>query len=71
MIRQTIPNDNSCLFTAVDFLVENGSFTPGAAESMRSNCIDKMLSQPDIYDETRLGMNPQEYFAWLQKWTSW
>ena len=55
MIRQRIPNDNSCLFNAVDYLTEGGTFRDGAA-GLRGICVAILKENPDTYDSTRLEM---------------
>ena len=70
--RQRIPNDNSCLFTAIDFLNNNGVFCEDAATKLRTACIEVIKENKDnVYDALRLGQEPDEYCDWLSLWSSW
>lgn len=72
MLRQRIPNDNSCLFTAVDFLVQGGRFVSGAATLLRQECISHIRRHPEEFTSLRLDNKPvDEYCEWLQDEFSW
>mmetsp|Transcript_530 Transcript_530/g.598 ORF Transcript_530/g.598 Transcript_530/m.598 type:complete len:222 (+) Transcript_530:159-824(+) len=70
-IRARVPHDNSCLFTAVDYLVHNGIFRFKAAEKLRTICIDKIQKNPAKYTSVYLDQNVQDYCDWLNLNTSW
>jgi hypothetical protein len=59
-IRARVPRDNSCLFTAVDFLIHNGIFHDKAAEKLRTICIDRIQKNPAKYTQVYLDQNVQD-----------
>lgn len=61
MIRVCIPNDGDCLFTAIDYLIENGKTRENGALHLRQECVNIIKSNPSIYSELLLGDNPNEY----------
>lgn len=71
MIRQNIPNDNSCLFSAVDFLLADGVFRDGAACALRVECVDHIRANPEKFNELYLGKSHAEYCEWLMQDSSW
>ena len=71
MRRQRIPNDNSCLFTAVDYLTSNCEFGIDAAANLRLKCVDVIKADPEKYDVVRLEKEPEDYCNWLMQETSW
>jgi hypothetical protein len=75
MQRQRIPNDNSCLFTAIDYCV-SGEFVSEAAARRRQQCVaaikrDATGSPPcpcaSKYTELYLGKDRDDYCEWLLK----
>jgi ubiquitin thioesterase OTU1 len=70
MIRVRIPNDNSCLFTAVDYLI-HGEHRPHAANELRELCVEYIISNPERFNSLYLGQEPSEYCSWLLLDTSW
>jgi ubiquitin thioesterase OTU1 len=70
MIRVRIPNDNSCLFTAVDYLL-HGDHRQNAANELRELCGQYILSNPERFTSLYLSQEPSEYCSWLLLDTSW
>ena len=64
MQRQRIPNDNSCLFTAIGYCI-NGDFEPNIAEKYRKICVEHILKHSDKYSELYLGKKVEDYCEWL------
>ena len=68
--RRSVPNDNSCLFTAIAYLCDGG---PGAVSDetqrrLRKVCADAAAADPD--PEARallLGQSVEDYEAWIAK----
>lgn len=52
-LAQVVPDDNSCLFTAVGLLLEPGK--PDIASTLRQQVAEVIRSQPDAYSEAMLG----------------
>lgn len=69
IIRQRVANDNSCLFTSIDFLI-TGQFNANASSQLRTQCVQIISTDPK-YDELRLGMPVEEYCQWILRDTSW
>lgn len=72
MSIHTIPADNSCLFNAIDFLL-NGSSATNTKGPMfyRQIVANKISSDPVLYNEDFLEKKPAEYIAWIlnpEKW---
>ena len=70
-VRLRVPPDNSCLFTAVDCLLNSGIFRGNAADNMRTMCIEKIKGDPQRYTDLYLGQDVNEYCDWLKLCTSW
>jgi ubiquitin thioesterase OTU1 len=70
MLRVRIPNDNSCLFTAIDYLI-NSQHRPNAANELRELCAQAIISNSDKFNELYLSKEPNEYCSWLLLDTSW
>lgn len=70
MIRVRIPNDNSCLFTAIDYLI-NGNYRINAASDLREKCVQTILSNSEKYNALYLNQEPSEYCSWILLDSSW
>lgn len=68
-VRRRMPGDNSCLFHAVSYLVNNKSREGGP--KLRQECADAVLANPDTFTTALLGQSPQSYAAWVRQPTSW
>jgi len=69
LLRRTIPNDHSCLFTAIGYLAE-GTFVQQGAK-LRQVCADMAVADPDTFGEWRLGKPTAEYTAWVRNHFNW
>ena len=71
MTRQVVPADNSCLFTSVNFAVNNGKLDLKSAPSMRE-LISSIVSGDIIkYNEAFLGRANKDYCEWIMNENSW
>eukprot|EP00927_Polykrikos_kofoidii_P017162 TRINITY_DN17789_c0_g1_i1.p1 TRINITY_DN17789_c0_g1~~TRINITY_DN17789_c0_g1_i1.p1 ORF type:complete len:428 (-),score=85.09 TRINITY_DN17789_c0_g1_i1:324-1523(-) len=74
-IRRNVPNDHSCLFSALAYLAEDGQNSCGKAKvrELRAICADEALADPDPGTKALLlGMNDvQEYAAWIKNEFHW
>jgi len=69
VIRRVIPDDNSCLFHAISYVLENKA---NNKVSFLRNLISKEIaSDPISYNEGILGQNPATYQKWIKQDNSW
>eukprot|EP00189_Rhodosorus_marinus_P007293 CAMPEP_0184752292 /NCGR_PEP_ID=MMETSP0315-20130426/43502_1 /TAXON_ID=101924 /ORGANISM="Rhodosorus marinus, Strain UTEX LB 2760" /LENGTH=322 /DNA_ID=CAMNT_0027231613 /DNA_START=84 /DNA_END=1052 /DNA_ORIENTATION=+ len=66
-VRRVVPDDNSCLFRAVSFVIGQGH----TAEFLRRSVANGVRDQPHFYTEVTLGKSNQEYQSWILRETSW
>lgn len=55
MIRRSVPNDHSCLFSAVAYLAEGGH-RGGVVATLRQRCAEAVGADPDRYSDVILGV---------------
>lgn len=67
--RHVIPGDNSCLFNAIGYALEERSMTK--ANEMRSTVAAIITSDPATYNEAVLGRPPEEYVEWIMTPSHW
>lgn len=65
---RVMPDDNSCLFRAISYVLSKGYF---GVEELRSIVASTIQENPDKYDEAVLDKEPTEYCKWISKETSW
>lgn len=68
IIRRIVPDDNSCLFSAVGYVFQG---TRSTGSSLRSIVADAVLGDPIEWNEAILGKDPLEYSAWIQNPMRW
>ncbi|KAG6860407.1 hypothetical protein C0995_011526 [Termitomyces sp. Mi166 len=68
LIHRIIPDDNSCLFSAVAILFEQSI---EKAPEMRKIVAEGIQRNPSTYNEAILGMPPDKYIATILKPTTW
>lgn len=71
LTRQIVPANNSCLFTSIHFVMENGKLDLEAAPVMRELIAGFVMSDPDTYNEGFLGRTNDKYCEWIQNAASW
>ena len=64
MRRKEMQFDGSCLFYAIDYL-RTGEERVECASEIRSLCAEFILSNSEIFNDARLGMEPSSYVEWL------
>ncbi|CAK9063277.1 unnamed protein product [Durusdinium trenchii] len=71
-VRRSVPNDNSCLFWAVAYLVE-GEVGRAKAKELREVCAQDALQDPDPMTRSLLlGFNSvEEYATWIRNEFHW
>ncbi|KAF5380991.1 hypothetical protein D9615_004075 [Tricholomella constricta] len=68
LIHRIVPDDNSCLFSAVSLLFEQSI---DKAPEMRKIVAEGIRNSPEIYNEAILGMPPDKYIATILKPSTW
>jgi ubiquitin thioesterase OTU1 len=63
VVVRKIADDNSCLFNAVGYLLENRSRTSGAR--IRREVANFIEKNPDLYSDAVLGRKAAEYVQWI------
>ena len=71
LARVTVPANNSCLFTSIDYVLHGGKLNLSSAESMREVIAGVVMSQPNIYNDAFLGKSNADYCDWILKDDSW
>ena len=66
--KKDIPADNSCLFNAVNFAINQNLESP---EMIRNIISSEILSNPNDYNSAILDKEPEEYCKWILKEDSW
>lgn len=69
--RRVVPADNSCLFTAINALMTDGTVNLDRAEELRQLIAGVVSSDPETYSEGVLGRRNPDYVKWIQNKDSW
>ncbi|GAA5948423.1 hypothetical protein JCM21900_002705 [Sporobolomyces salmonicolor] len=69
LVLRTVPDDNSCLFTAVGLVLNPGETNTSA--SLRKVVAGAIQDDPDTWSEVVLGRSPTEYISTILKSSSW
>jgi len=69
VIKRVIPDDNSCLFHAIGYVLENKA--KDKSNDLRKLVARQIALDPITYNEGILGKNPTEYQRWIQQSNSW
>ncbi|TFK76336.1 OTU-domain-containing protein [Pluteus cervinus] len=68
LIHRVVPDDNSCLFSAVSLVFEQGI---EKAQQMRQIVAEGIKKDPETYNEAILGMTPSKYIETITKPSTW
>ncbi|KAJ3679383.1 hypothetical protein LUZ60_017394 [Juncus effusus] len=68
VVRRVIPSDNSCLFNAVGYVMENNKHK---APELRQVIAAVVASDPVKYNEAFLGKTNEEYCSWIMDPEKW
>lgn len=72
LTSKTVPADNSCLFTSIDFVMENGKrINLESGKTLRRVIAQAVASEPDLYNPGFLEKSNSEYCAWISDSRSW
>jgi ubiquitin thioesterase OTU1 len=66
--RVVIPADNSCLFNAVNYCLNQSMNEP---ETMREIIASTIMSNTDFYNAAILDKEPSDYCAWILQKETW
>ena len=66
--KKDIPADNSCLFNAINFAINQNANSP---EIIREIIAGEITSNPDDYNAAILGKDPEEYCKWILNKETW
>lgn len=71
LMRKVVPANNSCLFTSVNFLMENGRLDLDCQRAMRELIAKTVKNDPDTFNEAILGKKNAAYCDWIRDAKSW
>lgn len=71
LTRKVVPADNSCLFTSVNLVINEGTFDLQAAPILREVIAGIVSSDPATYSEAILGKPNSSYCKWIRDKNSW
>jgi ubiquitin thioesterase OTU1 len=66
--KKVIPADNSCLFNAINFAINQNVENP---EVIRDIITAEIRSNPEDYNAAILGKDPEEYCKWISNKETW
>jgi len=67
--RRKMPGDNSCLFHAAAYTLENKK--RDAQHTMRSKCAEAVAANKNFFTPAILGMPTEQYVRWISQSNSW
>eukprot|EP00775_Hariotina_reticulata_P003080 gene3080-3359_t len=68
VVRRVIPSDNSCLFTAVGYVMEHDRTK---ATALRQVIVKAVAADPVTFNEGFLGQENEEYQKWITNKDHW
>ena len=72
LARRNVPANHSCLFTSIDFLMQNGTgINLKAAMPMRELVANIVESNPEHYNYAFLGKSNSDYCSWITNGENW
>eukprot|EP00759_Apiculatamorpha_spiralis_P003177 PhF_6_TR11537/c0_g1_i1/m.18519/K13719/OTU1, YOD1; ubiquitin thioesterase OTU1 len=69
VVMRKVPGDDSCMFHAISYVLENKSRTGGFR--LRSRIAEIVAAHPKKFTATYLGRPNLEYVSWILEPTSW
>jgi ubiquitin thioesterase OTU1 len=66
--KKDIPADNSCLFNAINFAINQNSDNP---EIIRGIISSEIMANPNEYNSGILGKDPDKYCKWIMDKETW
>lgn len=71
LTRRVVPADNSCLFTSIHLVMNDGDLNPTVAQNLRDIIANIVSSDTTLYSEAMLGKPNKEYCKWIRNKNSW
>lgn len=71
LMRKVVPANNSCLFTSIDCVMNNGLVDITSASQMRELIAGMVMSDPVTYSTAFLGKSNGDYCSWIMRDDSW
>lgn len=71
LMRKVVPANNSCLFTSIDCVMNDGKVELSSAQQMRELIAGIVMSDPDTFTAAFLGKSNKEYCNWIMDDESW
>ncbi|XP_056001492.1 ubiquitin thioesterase OTU1-like [Ostrea edulis] len=71
LMRKVVPADNSCLFTSINALMNNGVVDLSCSKAMRDLIAGVVMSDPVNFSEAFLGKTNNAYCNWIRNADSW
>ncbi|GFR82289.1 ubiquitin thioesterase OTU1 [Elysia marginata] len=71
LTRKVVPADNSCLFTSMHLVMNDGAYDLSAAPHLREVIAEIVSRDPMTYSEAILGKPNHSYCKWIRDKNSW
>lgn len=71
LTRKVVPADNSCLFTSMHLVMNDGAYDQSAAPHLREVIAQIVSRDPGTYSEAILGKPNRSYCKWIRDKNSW
>ncbi|XP_059169723.1 ubiquitin thioesterase OTU1-like [Physella acuta] len=71
LTRKVVPADNSCLFTSVHLVMNDGAYDSAASPILREVIAGIVSKDPTTYSEAMLGKPNNAYCRWIRDKNSW
>lgn len=72
LTKRVVPADNSCLFTSIDFVMENGKkIDLESSRQLRHIIAQIVAGNPNLYNPGFLEKSNSEYCSWISDNKSW
>lgn len=67
LIRYSVPADNSCLFSSIDFVLHNGKLDVSSNKLFRNLIAKKIEADQIRYSDAVLGRTNADYCQWIRR----
>jgi hypothetical protein len=67
LIRYSVPADNSCLFSSIDFVLHSGKLELSSNKYLRNLVATKIEADQVTYSEAILGRTNSDYCKWIRR----
>jgi len=71
LVKYSVPSDNSCLFSSIDFVLHSGKLDLSSSKCLRNLVASKIESDQITYSEAILGRTNSDYCKWIRQDDSW